>query len=123
VAHAAHESALGVRLEDFRAVAAIEPGLRDGYGRETAVLAQARDERHLPGRVARIPLRFHVYAALDRPSRGVREVLPGEIGAAQGAVIAVAKGDRLRVAKPGVVVTPRIPEVQVRIRDAQRRTA
>jgi hypothetical protein len=46
----------------------------------------------------RIPLGFYVDAALDAPASGILAVILDQVGAAQGAVIPVAEGDRLGVA-------------------------
>ena len=114
VADAAHERVPRLRLQDC-AQSRGQPGLRNRDRGETAWLSNLGDEVHFAQRIARIPFRFDVDAALDAPARGVGAVVGDQIRLSQGAVVPVAERDRLRVAQPRVVMRLRVPDVEVRV--------
>src|SRR5262245_44360678 len=80
-------------------------------------------EAHLPGGIARIPLGLDIDAALDAPAGRVRAVVLDEVAPAQRAVVAVAERDRLGIAKPGVVMRLRVPDMEMRVRDREVRSS
>jgi len=61
-----------------------------------------------------------MHGVLDVPTLRIGAVVGRQIGSAQRAVVAVAKGNRLGIAEPRVVMRARIPEVQMRIGDEKR---
>ena len=93
----------------------VQPCLRDRDRGEIIRLANLGDEIHFSERVARIPLRFDVDAALDAPARGVGAVVGEQIRFSKRTVVAVAERDRFKVAQPRVVVRLRVPDVEVRV--------
>src|SRR5688572_4225100 len=120
VPHGAHEIVVRVRFENTRAVVMMQPRLADRHGRQ-ARFSNAGDECHLATRISRIPFGLDIDAANYVPLRAIASVVLDEVRAAKRAVVAVAKGDGLRIAQPRVIVSLRIPDVKVRVCDRNQR--
>lgn len=111
VPDAADKGAFGVSRDEIASILAVERRMRhDGAWKTMAGCNRLEPVRLCRGSLA-VPFRLYVNRSDDPVPRRVSTIIRREIGAPQGAVIAISERDRFWIAEPGMIVALEIPKV------------